>query len=135
MDTAEFHPGGYLTFRLAGREFAIEAARVLGIVPMHDVEPAEPAQGDPPWLMGRGVIRRRAFQVLDLARWLGLARRAKRRDAYIVVIDGPRTFGFPVDALSDVIQARRRDYTRGKLRIGRPRRVLDADCLFLKSSP
>jgi len=133
VDSSEFHPGKYLTFRLGGQEFAVDATRVKGIVPLHDMEAAESSTDGPPWLMGRAAVRGQPFEVMDLARSLGLARRAQGRNPYIIVVDGLEAGGirgFPVDRVCDVVLARARDYSHGKLRIGRPRRVLDADCLF-----
>ena len=122
-----------MTFRLAGQEFALDATRVKGIVPLHDMEAAESGADSPQWLMGRAAVRGQPFEVMDLARSLGLARQAQGRNPYIIVVgrsesEGLR--GFPVDRVCDVVLARTRDYSHGKLRIGRPRRVLDADCLF-----
>ena len=135
MDAQEFHPGEYLTFRLAGQEFAIDATRVKGIVPLHDMEPVEPGGAGPRWLMGSARVHGRRVQVLDLAGWLGLARRAQGRNPYILAVDSScledaGVLGFPVDRVCDVVLARARDYSHGKLRIGRPRRVLDAGRLF-----
>jgi chemotaxis signal transduction protein len=124
-----------LTFRLAGQEFAIDATRVKGIVPLHDMETMEPFAGGPRWLMGRAAVHGRPVQVLDLARWLGLVRGAQGRNPYILAVDVPGGFlGFPVDRVCDVVLARARDYSHGKLRIGRPRRVLNADRLFSAES-
>jgi len=133
VDSSEFHPGEYLTFRLAGQEFALDATRVKGIVPLHDMEATEPQPDGPQWLMGRAAVRGQPFEVLDLAGSLGLARKAQGRNPYIIVVDGSEAGGirgFPVDRVCDVVLARARDYSHGKLRIGRPRRVLDADHLF-----
>lgn len=140
MDSAEFHSGEYLTFRLAGQEFAIDAARVKGIVPMHHMETVEPQEGDPQGLMGHAAVLGRPFPVLDLARWLGLRRRLQGRNPYIIVIDSTRVeksgiLGFPVDRVCDVMTARERDYSHGKLRVGRARRILDADRLFSEAVP
>jgi chemotaxis signal transduction protein len=133
VEPPEFHPGKYLTFRLAGQEFAVAAARVKGIVPLHDMEPVEPDSNAPEGLLGRAAVRGQPFEVMDLARSLGLARRVQGRNPYIIVVEGLESRGirgFPVDRVCDVILARTRDYSHGKLRIGRPRRVLDADRLF-----
>ena len=120
-----------MTFRLAGQEFAIDAKRVKGIVPLHDMETVERDAADAQWLMGSARVHGRLVQVLDLARWLGLARRAQGRNSYVLAVDrGSDILGFPVDRVCDMVVARARDYSHGKLRIGRPRRVLDADQLF-----
>ena len=139
MDLVEFHSGEYLTFHLAGQEFAIDATRVKGIVPMHEMELEEaasaPRAGVRQWLIGRANVHGRPFEVMDLARCLGLPRPARGRNPYIVVVESISAdecgiFGFPVDRVCDVVLARARDYSNGKLRIGRSRRVLDADRIF-----
>lgn len=130
VDGAEFHPGEYLTFRLAGREFAIDARRVKGIVPLHEIESAEPGAAAPRWLLGHASVHGAPFRVMDLAEWLGLPRRAGGRNPYIIVIQQADLVGFPVDRVCDVILARAKDYSHGRIRIGRPRRVLCADSLF-----
>jgi len=143
VDAADFRSGEYLTFRLARQEFAIDATRVKGIVPMHVMEFVEPEDGAPSLCLGRATVQGQAFEVLDLARWLGLARGAQGRNAYIVAVERAveravetaveshgRIVGFPVDRVGEVVLARAHDFSSGKIRIGRPRRVLDADRLF-----
>jgi chemotaxis signal transduction protein len=135
VDAADFRSGKYLTFRLAGREFAIDATRVKGIVPMHVMEFVEPEDGASSLCLGRATLQGQAFEVLDLARWLGLARGAQGRNAYILAVETAveshgRIVGFPVDRVGEVVVARAHDFSSGKIRIGRPRRVLDADRLF-----
>ncbi len=119
-----------MTFRLGGQEFAIEAKRVKGIVPPHDLENAEAGAAQGLWFLGRATVRDTPFPVMDLAGWLGLERRAGGRNSCIVVIDQGSLVGFPVDRVCDVILARAGDFSHGRIRIGRPRRVLDADQLF-----
>ena len=136
MDAPEFRPGEYLTFRLAGQEFAIDATRVKGIVPLHDLEMGEPLEGGPRWLLGRAAVHGRSVPVLDLARWLSLAGAARGPNPYILAVESAcpdahgGIVGFPVDRVCGVVLARARHYSNGKLRIGRARRVLDADRLF-----
>jgi chemotaxis signal transduction protein len=109
--------GKYLTFRIAGREFAMDATRVRGILPIHE-------------LGGRD------FPVIDLRSKLGLTKASGGRMPCIVVVevganDETRLVGFVADRVSDVVQLRKRDLrngmTRGK---GRPRRVLDPDVIL-----
>jgi chemotaxis signal transduction protein len=119
-----------LAFRLGGQEFAIDSKRVKGIIPMHDMEAAEPGASDPPWLLGEASLRGTSFAVYDLGRWLKLARRVKGRNPCIVVVRGASLVGFPVDGVSGLLLARAHDFRSRKLRIGRPRRILDADSLF-----
>jgi chemotaxis signal transduction protein len=113
VDAPEFRPGPYLTFRVAQREFAIDASRVRGIVPWnHPVD----------------------FPVIDLRGKLGLTAGRTGRRPCIVVLEGDTPFsrtGFLVDGVSDIITAHSRDYRHGKLHMGgRPRRVLDPDAIL-----
>jgi len=110
---AAFRAGKYLTFRIAKREFAIDASRVRAIVPFdHPVD----------------------FPVIDLRNKLGLPVGLGGRNPCIIVIETDTPFsraGFLVDGVSDLITARERDYSHGKLRMGgRPRRVIDADSIL-----
>jgi len=51
--------------------------------------------------------------------------------AEVNVAEGLQLVGFVADRVSDVVTARERDYTRGKLRTGgRPRVVLDPDAIL-----
>ena len=125
MDAPEFRSGEYLTFRLGGQEFAIDAKHVKGIVPMHDMEAAD----DDGSLLGHAKLQGYEFAVINLAGHLKLRPGERGRSPCIVVIDGVSVIGFPVDGVSGIVMARAHDYRHGKLRIGRPRRILDADAL------
>jgi chemotaxis signal transduction protein len=134
-DTA-FRPGQYLTFRLAGQDFAVEANRVRGILPVHEmVMLAETLQCSPAWAEGVASLSGRDFLVIDLRRKLKLLAPARGRDPMIVVLEytapqGLQLVGFVADRVSGLVQARERDYRRGKLHTaGRPRRVLDPDAI------
>jgi len=116
VEPRDFRAGQYLTFRVAQREYAIDASRVRAIVPFD--QPLD-------------------FPVIDLRIKLGLpAGRAGRRPC-IVVVEGETPLsrtGFLVDGVSDLVTARDRDYHHGKLRMGgRPRLVFDPD-LVLKAT-
>ena len=132
MESEDFHPGEYLTFRLSGQEFAIDATRVRGIVPLFAVEPVEPSI---PGLLGQSSVRGRTCPVRDLAKWLKLMRPVQGRDPYVLAVETARgLIGFPVDRVCDVVLARARDFSHGRIRIGRPRRVLDPDGLFVEAA-
>lgn len=131
MDGAEFHPGQYLTFRLGRQEFAIDARRVKGIVPLHDLETGDCGEARSTWFLGYAKLCGAPHPVKDLAAWLGLPRRASGRSSCIVIVDQGALVGFPVDRVCDVILARACDFSHGKIRIGRPRRLLYADQLFV----
>lgn len=68
--------------------------------------------------------------VIDLSRKLDLPAGARGRQPCIVVVEagtavGPRMTGFVVDRVAEVVRPRARDFRLGKLRIGRPREILD----------
>ncbi len=141
-----FRPGRYLTFRMAQREFAMEADRVRGILPLRDLsELTLPAArswtaGLPvpleEWARGIASVHGREFLVIDLGGKMHLPRPVHGRDPVILVAEvntaqGPQLLGFIADRVCDVIVARERDYRQGKLRNGgRPRVVLDPDTIL-----
>jgi chemotaxis signal transduction protein len=108
-----FRPGQYLTFRVAQCDFAIDASRVYGIIPSNQTVD---------------------FPVIDLRSKLGLPVGRAGRHPCIVVLEGETPLsraGFLVDGVSNVVTARQRDYSHGKIRMrGRPRQVLDADAIL-----
>lgn len=136
MESPAYPAGQYLTFRVARGEFAMHATRVRGILPVQELRPvAEPTLADPAWLCGFVRLRAVTVPVIDLRRKLRLRRGAPGRQPCVVVVEvgtaeGPRLAGFVADRVSEVVNARARDFRAGKLRIGRPRRVLDADILL-----
>jgi chemotaxis signal transduction protein len=143
---AAFRPGRYLTFRMAQREFAMEAERVRGILPLRELsELSLPAArsctaGLPvplqEWVRGIASLHGREFLVIDLAGKLRLPQPVHGRDPVILVAEvntaqGLQLVGFIADRACDVIVARERDYRLGKLRRGgRPRIVLDPDIVL-----
>jgi chemotaxis signal transduction protein len=138
VEQIPFRPGQYLTFRLARREFAVDASRVRAILPFHELAPIGPrAGGRTGWLAGFASLEGGLhFPVIDLAAKLRLPAAARARQPSIVVLetatpDGLRLAGFVADGVSDVVTARERDFRSGKLRMGgRPRRVLDPDSIL-----
>jgi chemotaxis signal transduction protein len=145
-----FPSGKYLTFRIARQDFAMDASRVRAILPAQelsllsrsiaDTRPLLGAFGEAAWLekwtCGFAALQGRAFPVIDLRAKLGIAYGSPGRQPCIVVVEvatrlGPQLAGFVADRISEIVQARERDFSRGKLRAaGRPRQVLDPDILL-----
>jgi purine-binding chemotaxis protein CheW len=117
----------YITFRVARQDFAMESARVRGLLPLHEVIPVESPQA---WISGVAFIRGRDFPVIDLRRKLGLAHGTHGRQPCVVVVDvdGTHLLGFVADRVSEVLTPRQRDFQPGMIRVnGRMRRLLDPD--------
>jgi chemotaxis signal transduction protein len=128
----------------------MDASRIRAILPTQeltplkrtvvDIRPLLGAFGEAAWLekwtCGFAALKGRAFPVIDLRTKLGIERGSTGRQPCIVVVEvasrlGPQLAGFVADRLSEVVEARERDFSRGKLRgAGRPRQVLDPDVLF-----
>jgi chemotaxis signal transduction protein len=103
----------FLPFRIAGRDFVIDASRVRAIVPFE------------------GPHHRPAVPVIDLRERLGLPKVVYGRRQFLVVLD---LASFVVDYVSDLIRGSQKDCRRGKLHTGgRPRWVLDPDSLLPSS--
>jgi chemotaxis signal transduction protein len=123
----EFHAGKYLTFRVARQDFAIHVSHVKAVLPVREMAEARCARG----LLGCILWRSAIVPVTDLRRKLHLTA-APGRERYVMVVDAstpraPRLAAFVADRITDVVAAREKDYRRGKLRIGRPRRVLSPE--------
>jgi chemotaxis signal transduction protein len=137
LSASAFRAGQYLTFRLAGREFAVDGERVRGILPLHEMIATAEAPQAPLWAEGFASLGRQYFPVIDLRRKLRLQAPAHGRDPMIVVLEHTpdeslKLVGFVADRISGLVKARERDYRGGKLRTGgRPRRVLDPDALLI----
>jgi chemotaxis signal transduction protein len=141
---SSFAGGKYLTFRVARLDFAINSSCVRGIMPARDMTPVEtPPPGTPDqflrnqrWTIGFASLQGRDFPVVDLRAKLSLPHGSLGRQPCIVVVEvggmhGPQTMGFIADRVTEIVQVRERDFTRGKLRNGgRPRQVLDPACLL-----
>ena len=103
----------YLPFRIAGRDFVVDASRVRAIVPFD------------------GPQHRHLVPVIDLRKRLGLPDVVYGRRQFLVVLD---LACFVVDYVSDLIRGSQKDCRGGKLHTGgRPRRVLDPDSLLASS--
>jgi len=124
--------GQYLTFRVARRDFAMDAGRVRALLPAHDMVPLETPSG---YILGFSSLRGVEFPVIDLPRKLRIASGAQGREPYIIAVDvasphGGQIVGFIADRLSDVVTIREHDIREGVLHAhGRPRRVFDPDVL------
>jgi chemotaxis signal transduction protein len=109
----------YLPFRIAGRDFVIDASRVRAIVPF------EGHQHDIP--------------VLDLRERLGLPPVFYGQRPFLVVVETVASesglAGFAADYVSDLITGSPKDCRRGRLRAARsrPKWILDPDSLLIKA--
>jgi chemotaxis signal transduction protein len=103
----------YLPFRIAGRDFVVDASRVRAIVPF------------------QGPHHTHAVAVIDLRKRFGLPEVVYGRRPFLVVVETKsRLASFVADYVSDLIRATEKDCRRGKLHAGgRPKWVLDPDSL------
>jgi len=135
LSAAAFRPGRYLTFRLAGQDFAVDADRVRGIVPLHEMVLLAETPLSPAWAEGVASLGGHDFPVIDLRSRLQLPAPRRGRDPMIVVVEhaasvGLQLVGFVADRVAGLVKARADDYRHGKLRTrGRPRRILDLDAI------
>ncbi len=130
----------YMTFRVARHDFVMDAAVVRGIVPGRELDRVEPNAGLAryfgKWICGFVTLRGNDVPVIDLRAKLNLPHATQGRSSCIVVVevpgpDGPRLAGFVADRVADLVQARDRDFSEGRLRLhGRPRRLLDPQSLL-----
>lgn len=131
----DIQAGQYLTFRVARNDFAVDAAAVRAILPAHDLRPAVPSPSlyrfFGAWICGFTTLRGQEIPVIDLRSRLNLPHASFGRHPCIIVIENgppesPRLAGFVADRVSQLIYARDRDFSFGKLyRGGKPRRILD----------
>ncbi len=108
----------YLPFRIAGRDFVVDASRVRAILPF------EGSRYDIP--------------IFDLRERLGLPPVFYGRHPFMVVVETNASesglAGFAADYVSDLITGSPKDCRCGKLRArGRPKWVLDPDSLLIKA--
>jgi chemotaxis signal transduction protein len=104
----------FLPFRIAGRDFVIDASRVRAIVPF---------EGSPDC---------HAVPVVDLRKRLGLPAVVYGRRQLLVMLEST---GFVVDYVSDLIKGSPEQCRGGKLRgRGRPRWILDPDSLLIETN-
>ena len=103
----------FLPFRIAGRDFAVDASRVRAIVPFE------------------GPQHHHTGTVIDLRKRLGLPDAVYGRRQFVVVLD---LTSFVVDYVSDLIRGSEKDCRGGKLHAGgRPKKLLDLDSLVPNS--
>jgi chemotaxis signal transduction protein len=103
----------YLPFRIAGRDFVVDASRVRAIVPFD------------------GPQHRHTVPVIDLRKRLGLPDAVYGRRQFLVVLDST---SFVADYVSDLIRGSEKECRGGKLHAGgRPKWVLDPDSLLPNS--
>jgi hypothetical protein len=106
----------YLPFRIAGRDFVVDATRVRAIVPF--------------------VGHHLDVEVFDLRERLGLPRVFYGHRPFLVVVQSSASESglgaFAADYVSDLISGSPKDCRLGKLRTrGRPKWVLDPDTLLI----
>jgi chemotaxis signal transduction protein len=101
----------YLPFRIAGRDFVVDASRVRSITPF------------------QGSEEHHGIPVVDLRRRLGLPEVVYGRRQLIVLLEST---GFLADYVSDLIKGSPEQCRGGRLRgRGRPKWVLDPDSLSI----
>ena len=124
--------GQYITFRVARQVFALDATRVRGLLPMHDMVSLDVPEG---WILGIAAVRGIDFPVVDVRGKLGIPEGFHGRRPCIVAVGvssphGTQMAGFIADRISDVITVRQRDIQDGTIRTnGRPRRIFNPDLL------
>ena len=116
--------------------FAIESRWVCAMLPLHQLQPLTRRDTDAPdWWIGEAKTGGQGFPVIDLAAKLGLPNaRPETPDMDNYFGSGPidtsggdgspLLCGFIADRVTELIKVRARDFRQGKIRIGRPRRVL-----------
>jgi len=121
-------PKRYLTFRVARQDFAMEANRIRGILPLDDLNPMI---GGHSGLLGITSLKGQVVSVMDLRARLQLPHASQGSQPKIVVLEltigsSQRLLGFVADRISDVVVYRDRDLRHGALRgKGRPRKLVD----------
>ncbi len=121
--------GQYLTFRVGRQDFAIDATRVRGLLPTHDMIHVEIPDSH---IRGYASILQGEFPVIDLRQKLGIRQGSHGKQPCVVVVEissgGNRLAGFVADRVSEVIALREREFRNGIARLnGRSRRILDPD--------
>ncbi len=107
----------------------MEAGPVKAILPAHELRAMD--DPDPAWLVGEAKFNGEAFPVIDLRAKLRLRHGISGRTPCIVAVESHGLRGFLADSVSEIVHARAHDYRNGKLRIGRPRQIVDASELTL----
>lgn len=114
---------------MAKLDFAMPADSIRGMLQWQDLVATEdPSEA---FLAGIASLRGHLFPVVDVARKFDLPKGARGRSPCIVAVEiqganGPALVGFVADVVTEIVRARERDFSRGKLRArGRPRIVFD----------
>ena len=108
--------GRFITFRLADRDFALDATRIRGLLPVHEMLPINPPRNS---ICGVVSLSGRQIPVADLRGKLTLPPGPLGRRPGIVVVElrGNRLAGFVADHLSDLITVRDREVQAGRVRV------------------
>jgi chemotaxis signal transduction protein len=115
----DFRSGQYLNFRVGRHELAIWAAVVKSVLPAHEISLSDDGSSS---VKTHGQI----VPIVDLQAKLNLRGGIVGRLPSIVVTDtGSGLAAFLADGISEIVHARARDFRAGKLRIGRPRQIVD----------
>jgi purine-binding chemotaxis protein CheW len=104
-------PGQFLSFAVAGDEYAVAVLRVREIL---EYEAVTHVPGVPPWILGVINLRGSVVPVVDLAVKLGLPRTTPTRRTCIVIVEaaleGQHTaMGVIADSVSQVLDLRAED--------------------------
>lgn len=119
-------PRPYLTFRVARKELAIDAACVQAILPLSDLVPVH---GVRPGILGVVRIAGNVVNVVDAAARLQLPPWRRGQQPRIVVLStGAARAAFIADRVCDVVRYADRNLSRGVLRgEGRDRLLVHFD--------
>lgn len=103
--------GKYLTFTLAGEQFALQILKVREIIGLIDITPVP---GAPPHVRGVINLRGRVIPVVDLRRKFGMVEADLTERTCIIVIDvrvegRPVNTGVLVDTVSEVLAIKEGD--------------------------
>ena len=135
-----------MTFRVARKDFAIEACRVRGILPVQELAPLP---GIRPAVLGFASLSGRLIAVWDLRVILDLPQAGGGIDPRIIVVSvggvvsvgevvsvREHLAGFVADRVSGVHTYHARELRRGWLRgSGRPRRLLKVEKILGEGDP
>lgn len=130
--------GKYVTFQIARHYFALEARRVLHVVPLKEVRPVE----GPSVASGIVRINGQVIPVIDIRHRLALPSRSSQTHSAVLLTQlGPpsarRCIGIIADRLTDVLEVRERDFRENVIQprsfgrpYGRPKTLLDIEALI-----
>ena len=122
--------GKFITFRIGRQGFIMDAARIRGLLPIHELDRLRRPQG---WIVAIASVSGQDFPVVDLAAKLGLGTGDRGCIPCIVAVQNVRgrLIGFIADRVTNVIALNNPDLSTGTVRVqGRARRVLDPDAVL-----